>query len=82
MSSIIGVFLFVLASVCSGAALGGLSGLLLAAINNFILVPYFGAAEATYYWWVVFMAQMGSAGFGVLSMAWGSFLTYQKISGK
>lgn len=76
MNIIVGVFLLVLTSVLSGAALGGLAGLLLTGINNFILVPYFNAASGTYQWWIVSLAQLGSIVFGLISLVCGAFLAY------
>ncbi len=82
MNMILGYVLFVIASTCGGAFIGGLSGLLMTGINNLILVPYFHAAAGSYIWWASFMLYLGSAGFGLLSLFWGAFITYQNLTGK
>ncbi len=81
MNNLLGIIFFVLSSVFAGALLGGLFGFLSTAINNFILLPYFGAALGTYRWWIEFHIKAWAICGGLISLIWGLFLAFQRNSG-
>jgi hypothetical protein len=50
---------------------GAIAGLLLTAVNNLVLARHFGAAEASYSFWTVFLGKLLLVPSVMASIVWG-----------
>jgi NhaP-type Na+/H+ or K+/H+ antiporter len=71
LGSALGFMIRVVGGSACGAAVGAIAGLLLTAVNNLVLARRFGAAEASYAYWAVFLAKLLLVPSVIASIAWG-----------